>query len=275
MMFPERELLRLIPRVLRARDFHLYLEGGKRLTDLWRSGGKAVLGHKPPRVLGELKNAAERGLFTSLPHPMERRFIKALGEFFPGQSFRLYNDESALYRVLEEAGFAGPCGDPAFALPASQEQNKSHVSLWRPFLGDDGQAPVPVLVPVLPWPLGPAVLVVNKSAETSFPQGELIPPVLLAPAIRALYDLVAVLKNFVPKRPLYPKIEKVLKGSLFRRRGIYLAGETGMSKEKYEALFRRFLESGFLIPPSPREPFILPLSMSPGEESKLAELLSP
>ena len=253
----DRELLRLLPRVLRARDFYLYLEGGKRLTDLWRSGGRAVLGHKPPLVLRELKNAAERGLFTPLPHPAERRFIKALEEFFPGRAFRLYPDESSLYRALEHAGFTGP------------------FPLWRPFLETVPGTVFPVFIPVLPWPLGPEVLVLAKSEETSFPSGELIPPVLLAPAARALYDLAAALKEYTSKPPRYPKMEKALKESPWQRRGIYLSVQTDMDREKYAALFRRFLEAGFLIPPSPGEPIILPLSMSPGEESKLAGLLGP
>ena len=291
MVHYRRELLRLLPRVLRARDFHLYLEGGKRLTDLWRSGGKAVLGHKPPRVLGELKNAAERGLFTPLPHPMEKRFVKALAVFFPGRSFRLYADESSLFQALEAADFTGPIYDPAFPSldSGAQLSEKCDISFWRPFLDDDKKTPV--LVPVLPWPLGPAVLVLEEGMVKTFPQGnksigtepqpansaagygELISPVLLAPAARALHDLAAELKNHVPNRPRFLKIEKILKDSPWRRRGIYLTGEPDMNSEKYEALFRRFLEGGFLIPPSPLEPLILPFSMSSGEESKLAELL--
>ena len=140
----ERNLLRLLPRVLRARDFHLYLEGGKRLVDLWLQGGRAVLGHKPPMVLRELKNAAERGLFTPFPHPTEGRFIKALGEFFPGRIFRLYLDSGSLRRALETAGLT------------------ESVSLWRPFLEADYKSSdnsrgdnSPLLLPILPWPLGP------------------------------------------------------------------------------------------------------------------------
>ena len=271
-MCQDRELLRLLPRVLRARDFYLYLEGGKRLTDLWRDGGKAVLGHKPPKVLRELKNAAERGLFCPLPHPMERRFIKALEKFFPGRSFRLFLNESSLYRALEEAGYSGPFQDPAFP---PYDPGKGKVSLWRPFLEKvTDTAPETVIdtifIPVLPWSLGPAVLVLDKSVETSFPPGELIPPVLLAPAVRAVHDLAALMKAPVC-RP-YRKIEKALGGQqsgLWRRRGIYLS--TGA--EEYAALFMKFLEGGFLLPPSRVEPAILPFTMSDGEESKLAQLL--
>ena len=295
-----KELLRLLPKVLRARDFHLYLENGKRLTDLWLQGGRAVLGHKPPKVTGELKNAAERGLFSPLPHPMERRFLKALEAFFPGRAFRLYPDETSLRLALAEAGFVvNNALDPAFPhagfntsghgpVDGQSADNSANVFIWRPFLeppekpsletetapdacAKEGEASI--LIPVLPWPPGPAVLVLDKSHEASFPPGELIAPVLLAPAARALYDLAAALKANTRNGRQFPKIGRALKDSLWHRRGIYLSAGQETSSDKYEDLFRRFLESGFLIPPSRAEPLILPASMSAGEETKLAQLL--
>ena len=248
----DRELLRLLPKVLRARDFHLYIEGGKRLTDLWLAGGRAVLGHKPPGVLRELKNAAERGLFTPLPHPMERRFLKALGGVFPDRSFRLYPDAASLNLALEKAGFTPPA------------------ALWRPF---SEMKPGTIFSPVLPWPLGPEVLVLDKGLDATFPPGEIISPVLLAAATRAFYDLTAEIRK--PSCRFYPKIAKALAGqkSFWRCQGIYLTPEAEMGRDEYKSLFLRFLEGGYLIPPSPREPLILPAAMSAGEESKLAELL--
>jgi hypothetical protein len=253
------ELSRLVPPVLRARDFHLYIEGGKRLTDLWQCGGRAILGHKPHRVLGELKNAAERGLFSPFPHPWEKRLIKALGELFPCRTFRLYGDEASLCRSLSGAGFSS-----------------SGFPLWRPFLEsgsqDCGENP-PGFIPVMPWPLGPWALVLEKSREIPFPPGEIIPPVLLATAARGTYDLIAALKAPPPNRgsPCYPTIEKALLESPWQRRGIYLSWAG--NKEHYEVLFRNFLEAGFLIPPSPGEPLILPGTLSSGEEAKLAAAL--
>ena len=269
MAFFNGELLRLVPNVLRARDFHLYLAGGKRLTDLWRGGGKALLGHKRPHVLGELKNAAERGLFCAFPHPLERRFVKALSELFPSRAFRLYLNESSLYNALKKAGINGP------------------VPLWRPF-----SEKIPALkvrsdtffIPVLPWPLGPEVLVLDKDKEDSFSPGDLIPPVLLAPAARALYDLAAAIKE--NKTLSFPKIDRALgkvssneKGAnadvtcVWLRQGIYLKTKTETSGAEYASLFKKFLEGGFLLPPEPEEPAILPFTMSQGEEAKLSELL--
>jgi hypothetical protein len=274
-------LLRSLPRVLRARDFHLYTDSGKKLVDLWLYGGKAVLGHKPPRVLLELKNAAERGLFTPLPHPLERRLTKALVAIFPDRSFRLYNDSLSMYRAIEKAlpresapFQAEAIPDPAFL---DSDAKKAVASLWRPFV--EPVPKTPILLPVLPWPLGPAVLTLDKSLEASFPEGELIPPVLLAQAARALYDLAAEIRS--PSRQNYYRIEKAISGAgqgngskscIWQRRGIYLT--TRVDREKYADLFRSFLEAGFLLPPSASEPAILPSSMSKGEEMQLARLLN-
>ena len=277
---PEKELLRLLPRVLRARDYCLYTEGGKnqgrRFTDLWLQGGKALLGHKAPGVVRELKNAAERGLFCSFPHPMEQRFTKALEAIFPGHGFRLFGSESSLCHALDMAGF--PAGNAC-----------ANVCLWRPFeekvpemVSDtisDGTIP-DFLVPVLPWPLGPAVLVLDRGLDASFPPGDIVSPVLLAPALRSLHDLIAAMKDKKKDRgrPRYPKIDRVFarqkSGGIWRRQGIYLYADCDMETEKYASLFRFFLEGGFLIPPSPLDPLILPGEMSAGEEAKLACLLA-
>jgi hypothetical protein len=272
-----KELLRLMPPVLRARDFRLYTQGGGRLVDLWQDGGRAVLGHTPRLVLRDLKNSAERGLFAGFPHPQEGRFLKALSRLLPGRSFRIYADGASLDRALETAGFpcpkAGTYPDPAFPGSATG----SGPSLWRPFLkASPGPAapPVreaPVLVPVLPWPLPPRVAAFDPGLEDRFSPSDIISPVLLAAATRGVYDLIAAGNR---RRRVYPKINQVLYGRESRGwhcRGIYLSlPDTGAC---WETLFRRFLEGGFLIPPSPGEPLILPGILSPGEEAKLASLL--
>jgi hypothetical protein len=181
--------------------------------------------------------------------------VAVLAELFPGRVFRFYSSPGSLRLALEAAGFTGP-------------------TLWRPFLEE--KVTDTAFIPVLPWPLGPEVLVLEKSID--FPPGELIPPVLLAPAARSLYDLAARIRN--SDLPRYTKIEKVFyksnsdgQKSIWRRRGIYLTLDREMDSDEYVSLFRCFLEGGFLIPPSPEEPVILPLSMSDGEESKLSQLL--
>ena len=253
------ELLRLLPPVLRARDYHLYLNAGQRLTDLWLMGGRAILGHKPARVVNELKNSAERGLFVPFPHPAEKRFFKVLAEIFPGYKYRLYNDIGSLCRVLKTI--------------VTNAANSKSILLWRPFLENSGKetANAKIIIPILPWPQAPAVLVLDESLDTSFPAGDLIAPVLLAPATRALYNLVAEIKN---KDSMFYKTKyKIIDKKQLKRRGIYLSLAKDIDTETYKNIFKSFLKGGFLIPPSMHEPVILPPLMTPGEESQLAKLL--
>jgi hypothetical protein len=280
---PSRSLLELVPPVLRAREFRLYTQGGGRLVDLWQDGGAAVLGHTPAGVLRALKNTAERGLFVPFPHPLERRFLKALAQFFPDRVFRCYADTPSLYRALAVSGFPG-AGDEsgAFFDPALAPSGGKGgaLALWRPFLADrkgavpaDSSGMAPVLAPVLPWPASPRVLALDGALEraSAFPPSDLISPAFLAAAIRGIYDLIAA----GPERGefRFRLIRKALAHSKWRRRGIYLSLTEGVDEAAYADLFRRFLDRGFLLPPARDLPLILPGVLSKGEEAQLARLL--
>lgn len=282
-------LLRSLPAVRRARGFRLYTEDGRRLTDLWQAGGRAVLGHTPAGILRELKNVASRGLFAPLPGCYEGRLIKALSCLFPGRVIRLYSSEASLRRALARAGYGAdaPFPDPAF----SSSLSPSAPVLWRPFLEDPPlakpaagaeasaclryDAAARLLVPVLPLPWAgvPCALVLDQTLEAAFPASgqDLISPVVLAVAARSVWDLIAAL----PERGggKFPRIRRTLAQSTWRRRGIYLTLADAAGEEAYAALFRHFLEKGFLPPPSPRCPLILPGILSPGEEAALAGCL--
>jgi hypothetical protein len=258
-----------MPTVLRARDFRLYAKGGQRLVDLWQNGGAAVLGHTPPSILREIKNTAGRGLYAPFPHFLENRLCKALSRIFPGRDFRLYATPPPRLETLVSDNTA---------------------ALWRPFL--DPAAPLsvpenapPVLIPVVPgiqgWrgdlPLGLCVLAIKNGFETPPPPpGAFLPPVPLAAAPRGPSDLLAA----APQRanPAYRRIGQALANRQvsfrWQRRGLYVTPEQTPSKEEWAALFRRFLDNGFLLPPVSSQPVILPGILSPGEEAKLAALLA-
>jgi len=284
-------LLRLVPTVLRARDFRLYTNGKaatakgaggekQRLVDLWQNGGAAILGHTPPAMLRELKNTASRGLYAPFPHFLEDRYLKALSRIFPGRTLRLYA--------------APPPGLEKMAMDGN-------AALWRPFLDPKDPLAVPanappVLVPVVPgihgWrvvenrqgetialPLGLCVLAIDGSAaagidvQADLPPGDFISPVLLAVAARGIHDLLAA----SPSRgnPAFPRISKALRNGAapWQRRGPYLFPGPSIAGQEWAAVFRRFLDAGFLLPPAPFQPAILPGTLSPGEEAKLAGLL--
>lgn len=272
----ELSLLELMPRVLRARDFRLYTHDGRRLVDLWQNGGAAVLGHTPPLLLREIKNTASRGLYAPFPHFTEQRLLKALSRVLPGRSFRIYA--------------APPSGINAGAAASHNAR------LWRPYLDfclpDSAQKPdaarqtnAPALViPALPgaqsWrnglPLGLCVYAVTTGFEekifNELPPGDPLPPVFLAAVTRGIWDLIAAMP--VRANLQWQRINKILKTSAWQRRGIYLFPRSKPNREAWAVLFMRFLDAGFLLPPVPEHPVILPGILSPGEEAKLAEILN-
>jgi hypothetical protein len=279
------ELLRLVPEIHRARGWRLYAKDGSRIVDLWQYGGRALLGHNPPGLLRALKNSAERGLFVPLPHFAEGRFRKALAGLLPGRRFRFYAGGEGLGAALAAA---------EKVLPGRARDS----AVWRPFLDIPSG---PLFIPVLPFPFpgAPAVLVLNPEADSALEHVlpvETVSPTALAAAARCIRDLIAA-----PGRggPCFPKLALSLdspRNRNWRRQGIYLSclpgshsacpasganaesgsnTENGNNAESYPALFRRFLAAGFLLPPSPSQPAILPGELSRGEEAKLVELLCP
>ena len=279
----ELSLLSLVPQVLRARDFRLYTGGSskgkarkpQRLIDLWQNGGAAVLGHTPPLLLREIKNTASRGLYAPFPHFTEQRFLKALSQLLPDMSFRIYAhlpNELSLQNIVLWRPYFDFC-----------KPNKSTAGQPSKVASDTAQQPETLLIPVLPgiqgWrnglPFGLCVVAVpNEQAAKVFvtlPPNDFLPPVLLAAATRGIWDLIAA----APKRAniQYQRINKILKASLWLAKGIYLFPRTKPEPETWEVLFCRFLDAGFLLPPLPEHPLILPGILSPGEEAKLAEVL--
>ncbi|MDR1278722.1 MAG: hypothetical protein LBK02_08220, partial [Treponema sp.] len=254
----------------------------------------------PQAILREFKNAADRGLLSPLPHPQEKRFHKALARLFPRRAFRVYAPGTSLAGLWEAAGLPPPglIADPALSpYPGGGPDagQTGALSLWRPFL--DEAAPlaapedVPVLIPLLPaagWdrgrPMSPLILAIDPAwpaasggaapapeGECPFPPSDLIPPALLATLTRGVYDLIAA----GPARGKCPaKIRAVLDKGPWERRGIYLRLRESPEPAAWEGIFRRFLAGGFLIPPEPGTPLILPGLLSPGEEAKLAALLA-
>jgi hypothetical protein len=115
-------------------------------------------------------------------------------------------------------------------------------------------------------------VVAAKSEEqlARFPQSDILSPVLLSVAARGIYDIIASAQR---AKPALGRTDKaLLQTSIWRRQGIYLTLKE--NPEKWETLFYQFLESGFLLPPTPIQPVILPGELSDGEDKKLAELLS-
>jgi hypothetical protein len=138
---------------------------------------------------------------------------------------------------------------------------------------------IPALIPLIPGSGraggrsgGPLILALHPALAQDFPPPDLIPPAILAALTRGLYDLFAA----GPERGtcLFPKVRAAIDRGPWKRRGLYLSRGEKPEPAAWAEIFCRFLAAGFLIPPAPEEPLILPGALSPGEEAKLAALLS-
>jgi hypothetical protein len=210
--------------------------------------------------------------------------------------------DPALYPLDDAKKPGKPPAEPAHPVPYPLDDaggprrpppESARPVLWRPFLGDgppfvqdasgspsgNPAGNPPVILPVLPLPWGPRVLVLDAALE-NLPPSDILSPAILAAATRALWDLIAAL----PLRSIDPprEIREALSQGPWQRRGVYLsmraspagtAAGADLAIGNYAARFRRFLDRGFLLPPNPRDPLILPGSLSAGEAARLAALL--
>jgi hypothetical protein len=110
----------------------------------------------------------------------------------------------------------------------------------------------------------------DENGLKKLPENDMLSPVLLSTAARSIYDLLASPERAKPK---LPRVVKALKTSRWQRHGIYLSLKDKLTMEEWAMLFREFLEAGFLLPPFPAHPLILPGELSVGEEAKLAMLI--
>lgn len=240
------DLLQMLPNITRLRGFRLY-GGGRRFVDLWQCGGTAILGHKPVKVVHDMKNAAERGLFAPFPNAAERRFTNALLRLFPGKAFKVYADWSAV--------------------PAYRE-----LPVWRPFCTVESGGGA--FRPILPFQLAPAVIVCDRDRQNRYPSGGFVASFILAAATRAVYDLLARPERGVMSFKCIKKaFDRPLTQESWHPDGIYIRPAWADAGKDWPLVFRRFLDGGFLLPPSPEDPLIIPGELSEGEETALADLL--
>lgn len=262
-----------LPLFARARGFRLYDLAGRRYLDLWQSGGEAFLGHRPTRLIAEVKDVLARGLSAALPTPWEGRLVKMLARMFRDRrSFRLYlTRERALAAASRWIGRrleVEELPDPA----VTEIDPSSLVALWRPCLpskpgalpgphasGPRAEAHPAVLVPVLPWTIGgsPAVLCFGEKLAPDEEPSEKVPAPILAGAHRGLAELAR------GGRPDPFGSADLAHASAWERRGPYLSPRFG--PEEWPRVFRKFLASGLLLPPAFPGPAILPAEASAGE----------
>ena len=249
-MTDNTDLLKELPDIRRAREYHLYDNKGNRYLDLYQNNGRAILGHRPNGVSLALKSNLSKGLLAEYPSVYGNRLYKKLISLFPEyRDFRVYrNMDRALKTVSNWFGREIAPFDPVFT-----DTSGSKAALWRPFCPITGESP-DILFPVFPFPgsFAPVSVCFRKDTGKDLPVSDMVSPVLLAALLKAVCGLESYKETFTED------VWRAFDSSLWTRNGPYLI--MNCRKDEYPEIFRAFLKGGIFI--SPEHPGV---SIVPGE----------
>lgn len=260
-----RNRLALLPPIRRARLWRLYAEDSsdgrpKRFLDFWMDGGRSMLGAKGSGIGTAAKAGIDTGLTRPFPSVREARLEKALLARYTGfASVRLFRTEE---RALAAARSILGDAEPAVLRPFAENlRNKPVVDTAMPRIA----------LPLLPCPaaLAPAALLFTNPADAEPILGDIIPPLLLACAHRALSELDRFAQTY--NESLWKRVDGRLQ-AFFERSGPYLYPR--VEYDAYEVFFRTALGAGMLVSPAPELPSIIPGDFDDGELARLAAALT-
>ncbi len=258
-----------IPVFVRARDYHLYDQKGRRYIDFFQNHGRAILGHRPDGVFRAMKATASRGLIAEYPSFHQGRLEKILEQLLPGPfTVRYFSDLRYAREVLQQAFGTNDAplviADPALTTPSLGDK----VSFWRPFL-EDVELLSPVFIPILPFPgnfVPEIVCVRDETLAKELPPSDPVSPLLLDLLVKsasALLGTAGDTRKRESKRNPLSEVFPLTKGPY---------SVTGFSEERYREFYTAALELGVVLPPGPCFPLIFPQEYSEGEVGPLIRL---
>ena len=260
-----KDRLALLPPIRRARLWRLYAEDQAtarpgRFLDFWMDDGRSILGAKGTGIGTAAKAAIDTGLTRPFPSVRKARLERTLLTLHPGfAAVRLYRNEE---RAIAAAALVSANACLEILRPFSK-----HLKAKSPI---DAATPDPamprVAMPRLPCPgvLAPGVLLFTNAADAEAAGEDIVPPLSLACASRALseFDRFAVTYN----EGLWRKVDRRLK-PFFERSGPFLYARA--KGESYGDFFRAALGVGILFSPDPERPSIIPGDFDDGELAAL------
>ena len=248
-------MMNKIPEINRARGYFLYTADGKRYLDMALDGGRLVMGHRQKGYGQALKNAIDKGILPGFPSPYAHRLKQAMRALF-GKDCFVY-----LFKGEEHA-------------KAAIASHGLDYTLWRP-LGSNALDLIndPINLPVilvLPVPVAFAPGVVVSKSELDFAD-EPVSPVILAGAVRALYNLKAFLAEADYSGWEKAGIAEACKEK-WRVELPYLYPLC--TRDQYPAVWDAFFEAGIILSLDYDTPSILPPELSEGTRKKVIKLLT-
>jgi glutamate-1-semialdehyde aminotransferase len=232
--------------------------------DFWMDGGRCLLGAKGRAIGTTAKAALDTGLTRPFPSIREGRLAKDLLKRYPGYAaVRFYRDES---RALAAAqGFLGTGEMPSALRPFGEFLRKSEGLEER-----SRNEASDIAMPILPCPaaLSPAVLLFKDADAALTSVGDIVAPLLLACAHRALHELDRFAEDY--KETHWKTVDRRL-GAYFERRGPFLYPRA--ASEAYDKFFDAALGAGVLLSPDYELPSMIPGEFDDGELAALAVAL--
>ena len=248
-----------IPEINRARGYFLYTADGKRYLDMALEGGRLIMGHRQKGYGQALKNVIDKGILPGFPSPYAHRLKQAVKALFgSGCYVYLFKSEEHAKAALTEQGIA-------FKVTNARDPINDLINSSATL-----KAGVPVL-PVLPIPAAFAPGVVVSKIELDLSE-EPVSPVILAGAVRALYNLKAFLAEADYSAWEKAGITEVCKGK-WRVELPYLYPLC--TQDQYPAVWDTFFDAGIILSCDYDTPSILPPSaeLSDGNRKKVLEML--
>lgn len=237
MMNGHNSLKEMIPKIRRARDYHVYDFSGQRFLDLWLDDGRAFLGHKYGRTILMMKNCLEKGLSAAYPGVWEDRLLRQVKLLYPE-----IRDCSVVFSGLE-----------------------NNYPLVRPFENDEllFNSIFELLIPTPGSTLVKVLCNCGKNTE-ELPPSSAIPQFLYSALCRSLADLVAI------KKTLNPAKWNNFNAPFWERKGPWLFPT--VNKGEYKKIFSTLLKEGIILSPDVSKPSCAPYRFTDGEIHPIKKL---
>jgi hypothetical protein len=256
-------LIREVPAIRRAREYHLYDLRGRRYVDFHQDGGRCLLGHRVSAVSTAVKGVISQGLHGPLPSVHEHRLVRALQTLIPTHSHvRIF---ATWDRAVKQAAAGVSTEAAAPQDPALAPLGTAHVAYWRPLI-EENWSQAAVLVPVVPFP-GPGEawpVCFRAEPPAGVAASDLVSPVVLAGMAKAAWECRKRVECFDPDR------WRLADGPGWSRRGPYL--RYTWAPEEHERVWRCALERGLLLAPRYPGPSIVPPDLSRTEAQVAREV---
>ena len=248
--------MKKIPEINRARSYFLYTSDGKRYLDMALDRGRLIMGHRQKGYGQAMKNVLDKGILPGFPSPYAHRLKQAVRRLVGGECFvYLFKSEEKAWEVLGSIT-PDPMNDPIKGSPVFGNE-----------VLELSELPVVIQLPV-PAAFAPGVIVSKTELNI---EEEPVSPVILAGAVRAVYNLKSFLAEVDYSCWEKAGIAEACKGK-WRVELPYLYPLCG--RDKYPAVWDAFFEAGIILSLDYDIPSTLPPELSDGSMKKVIKLLT-